>query len=242
MNDEENKKDEIVDKEPESVTREINLDELYDGAINSTVVIDPITNDEVLLRQKKNNVKYFIVILLILIVLILYFINNKMGILITAEDKKTTTTKKIITTTTIKNMKGILNCTYSSKSDTDNQTLKFTANYENNKIIDSIFDYAVVSSSDTVSDVIKNLMDQYEEFYINNASVTGNVVSFEKDNKGFTFNVKSDYSTLKFEDIKLNDGKTVLYVKPNNNDTVERIKEAYINKGFTCNILDQEGE
>lgn len=241
MNDEKNKKDEILDKEPESVTREINLDELYDGAINSTVVIDPITNDEVLLRQKKSNVKYFIIILLILMFLILYFINNKMGVLVTAEDKKTTT-KKIITTTTVKNMKGVLNCTYSSKSDTDNQTLKFIANYENNKIIDSIFDYAVVTSSDTVSDVIKNLMDQYEEFYINNASVTGNVVSFEKNNKGFTFNVKSDYSTLKFEDIKLNDGKTVLYVKPNDNDTVDNIKEAYINKGFTCNILDQGGE
>lgn len=241
MNDEKNKKDEILDKEPESVTREINLDELYDGAINSTVVIDPITNDEVLLRQKKSNVKYFIIILLILMFLILYFINNKMGVLVTAEDKKTTT-KKIITTTTVKNMKGVLNCTYSSKSDTDNQTLKFIANYENNKIIDSIFDYAVVTSSDTVSDVIKNLMDQYEEFYINNASVTGNVVSFEKNNKGFTFNVKSDYSTLKFEDIKLNDGKTVLYVKPNDNDTVDNIKEAYINKGFTCNILEQGGE
>lgn len=241
MNDEKNKKDELLDKEPESVTREINLDELYDGAINSTVVIDPVTNDEILLRQKKSNVKYFIIILLILMFLILYFINNKMGVLVTAEDKKTTT-KKIITTTTVKNMKGVLNCTYSSKSDTDNQTLKFTANYENNKIIDSIFDYAVVTSSDTVSDVIKNLMDQYEEFYINNASVTGNVVSFEKNNKGFTFNVKSDYSTLKFEDIKLNDGKTVLYVKPNNNDTVDNIKEAYINKGFTCNILDQGGE
>lgn len=241
MNEEENKKEKIIDNEPENVTREINLDELYDGAINSTVVIDPITNDEVLLRQKKGNFKYIIIILIILIFLMLYYINNKMSIGITAQDKKDkTTSKKVVTTTTIKNMRGTLSCTYSSKSDADNQTLTYTANYENNKIIDSNFDYVVVSSGENVSDVIKNLMDQYEEFYINNVSVTGNNVSFEKNDKGFTFTVKSDYSVLKFEDIKLVDGKTVLYVKPDSKDTVDSVKEAYINKGFTCNIINPE--
>lgn len=241
MNEEENKKEKIIDNEPENVTREINLDELYDGAINSTVVIDPITNDEVLLRQKKGNFKYIIIMLIILIFLMLYYINNKMSIGITAQEKKNkTTSKKLVTTTTIRNMKGTLNCTYSSKSDTDNQTLTYTANYENNKIIDSKFDYVVVSSGESVTDIIKNLMDQYEEFYINNASVTGNNVSFEKNDKGFTFTLKSDYSMLKFEDIKLIDGKTVLYVKPNINDTVDSIKEAYINKGFTCNVINPE--
>lgn len=241
MNEEENKKEKIIDNEPENVTREINLDELYDGAINSTVVIDPITNDEVLLRQKKGNFKYIIIILIILIFLMLYYINNKMSIGITAQDKKDkTTSKKVVTTTTIKNMRGTLSCTYSSKSDADNQTLTYTANYENNKIIDSNFDYVVVSSGENVSDVIRNLMDQYEEFYINNVSVTGNNVSFEKNDKGFTFTVKSDYSVLKFEDIKLVDGKTVLYVKPDSKDTVDSVKEAYINKGFTCNIINPE--
>lgn len=241
MNEDENKKEKIIDNEPENVTREINLDELYDGAINSTVVIDPITNDEVLLRQKKGNFKYVIIILIILIFLMLYYINNKMSIGITAQDKKDkTTSKKVVTTTTIKNMKGTLSCTYSSKSDTDNQTLTYTANYENNKIIDSNFDYVVVSSGENVSDVIKNLMDQYEEFYINNVSVTGNNVNFEKNDKGFTFTVKSDYSVLKFEDIKLVDGKTVLYVKPDSKDTVDSVKEAYINKGFTCNMINPE--
>lgn len=241
MNEDENKKEKIIDNEPENVTREINLDELYDGAINSTVVIDPITNDEVLLRQKKGNFKYIIIILIILIFLMLYYINNKMSIGITARDKKDkTTSKKVVTTTTIKNMKGTLSCTYSSKSDTDNQTLTYTANYENNKIIDSNFDYVVVSSGENVSDVIKNLMDQYEEFYINNVSVTGNNVNFEKNDKGFTFTVKSDYSVLKFEDIKLVDGKTVLYVKPDSKDTVDSVKEAYINKGFTCNMINPE--
>ena len=36
-----------IDEDPGYVTREINLDDLYDGAVNNTVVIDPITNNEI---------------------------------------------------------------------------------------------------------------------------------------------------------------------------------------------------
>ena len=49
--------------EPENVTREINLDELYDGAINNTVVIDPITKDEILVETKKLCLYYLFYIL-----------------------------------------------------------------------------------------------------------------------------------------------------------------------------------
>lgn len=226
--------------EPENVTREINLDELYDGVINNTVVIDPVTKDEVLLKQKKTNFKFIGLILIIFIFLMFYYINNKMRIGLTAHDnKEKTTTKKVVTTTAIKNKKGILSCTYSSKSDTDSQTVLYSANYENNKLLDSVFDYAVISSSDSMSDVIKNLMEQYEEFYINNASVTGNTTEYEKNDKGFTFSMKTDYDTSIFEDIKMIDGKTVLYVKPSSTDTVDSIKQSYINKGFTCNMNEK---
>ena len=44
-----------IDEDPGYVTREINLDDLYDGAVNNTVVIDPITNNEILMRSKKPN-------------------------------------------------------------------------------------------------------------------------------------------------------------------------------------------
>lgn len=51
---EKNTSDESKDfaEEPNNITREINLDELYDGAVNNTVVIDPVTNDEVFLPSK----------------------------------------------------------------------------------------------------------------------------------------------------------------------------------------------
>ena len=59
--------------EPENVTREINLDELYDGAINNTVVIDPITKDEILVETKKSNRKIIGILFAVFILLILYF-------------------------------------------------------------------------------------------------------------------------------------------------------------------------
>ena len=76
MDDKENKKEENInntnndmkpDNEPYNVTREINLDELYDGAINNTVVIDPVTNDEVLMTSKKTNYTFIGVLLSILV-------------------------------------------------------------------------------------------------------------------------------------------------------------------------------
>ena len=74
-----------------------------------------------------------------------------------------------------------------------------------------------------------NIYNSSSDNYLKNLTIDN--VSFEKNDKGFTFTVKSDYSVLKFEDIKLVDGKTVLYVKPDSKDTVDSVKEAYINDG-----------
>lgn len=242
-NSNEDIKDETLDdelkQEPENVTREINLDELYDGVINNTVVIDPVTNDELLLKQKKSNFKFVGVILAALILLILYYVNNKMGIGLTAKDKETTT-KKVVTTTAIKNKKGTLNCTYTSKSDTDSQNVAYSAVYENDTIIESTFDYAAVTNGEKTSDIINNLSNTYEEFYIANASVTGNIITFEKIDKGFTFNIKTDYKVSKFDEIKMDENKLLLYVKPESNDNIDSLKESYTNKGFTCNLIEDE--
>lgn len=238
--DDKNNNEELK-KEPENVTREINLDELYDGVINNTVVIDPLTKDEVLLRPKKNNFLIIILVFIVLVLLLLYYLNNKAIVGITVKDNSNDAkNNKVITTTKILNLKGSINCTYSSKSDSDSQSVNFIANYENNKILDSSFDFVVISLNENASDVIKNMMEQYEEFYINNASVTGNNISFEKNDKGFTFNIKTDYNISSFDDINLIDGKTILYVKPLKNDTVDIIKDEYENKGFTCNIIKNE--
>lgn len=241
IDDKENLKNEENDLKDnlDIVTREINLDDLYDGVVNNTVVIDPVTNEELLLKQKKNNFTFIWVLLAIITLLVLYYVNNKLDKEATREVEPKTT-KEIVSKEVKEEKKGNLNCSYSSKSDAESQTLTYFANYEKDKVINSKFNYIVVSSNETISAVVKDLMNQYEMFYINNASVIGNNVTFEKHDKGFTFNVETNYNTVNFEDIKVVDEQTILYVKPTISDTIESLKEAYTDKGFICTMVNDE--
>lgn len=225
-------------KEPDNVTREINLDELYDGAVNNTVVIDPITNDEVLLQNKKPNYTLLGVVLAICVLLILYYVSNKTDLGKTTKDvePKTTTTSMVLKTQTEEKKTGVLTCNYNAKSDAETQSVSFVANYDNNDLINSKFNYVVISNLGTTTAVIEDLKEQYETFYINNASVIGNNVTFEKNDNGFTFNVETDYNNADFDKIITIDGKTILYVKPSSNDTYESLLNLYTQKGFNCTI------
>ncbi len=225
------------EQEPDNVTREINLDDLYDGAVNNTVVIDPVTNDEVLLKAKKPNYTFIGVIIAVIILLLLYFFTNKTDLGRTTKDvaPKTTTT---VNKTEEESLNGTLNCSYSSKSDAETQEVTYVANYANDFITKSTFNYVVVSNTDTSSAVVESLTNQYENFFIDNASVFGNNVTFDKNEKGFTFNVVTYYDKADFDQIIINEGQTVLYVKPSSGDTKENIQKLYTDKGFTCNISD----
>lgn len=226
--------------EKESVTREINLDELYDGAINNTVVIDPITKDEVLLETKKSNGKILGIIFAILVLLLLYFVNNKMNI----NNDEPNVAPVSTTTTTIKEeyKTGSLDCTYSSSSSSETQNATFTALYENDKILSSEFNFNVVLLTDTASENVLELKGEYENFFINNSSVSGGNVSFEKDDKGFNFKFKIDYDKFSFEKISYEDGKTKLYALPSSNDTLESVKLVYTNKGYECSIISDSNK
>lgn len=229
-------------EEPEYVTREINLDDLYDGAINNTVVIDPVTNNEVLLRNKKPNYTIIGVIVAIIILLVLYYVNNKTDLGRTTKDvePKTTVSTKKNNVIDVKN--GTLTCNYSSKGEAESQTATFVANYENSVITTTNFNFVVITNTDTESAVVSDLKNQYENFFINNASVKGNNISFEKTDKGFTFNVETDYVNSDFNGITINDGQTVLFVKPEKEDTIDSLKEAYTNKGYSCAITNNNDE
>lgn len=249
MDDNKNKTDELntedskVISEPDNITREINLDELYDGAINNTVVIDPITNDEVLLRNKKHNYTLLGVTIAIIILLLLYYVNNKTDLGKTTKDvepKTTTITSSQPLKQEVKT--GVLTCNYSSKSDAETQTASYTANYENNNLVSSKFDYVVISNLETTTDIIEDLKEQYESFYINNASVIGNNVIFEKNEKGFTFGVETNYNNAEYDKIIMEEGKTILYVKPTNTDTYESLLNLYEQKGFSCTLSSSSGE
>ncbi len=224
-----------IPEEVDNVTREINLDDLYDGAVNNTVVIDPVTNDEILMSNKKPNYTIIGVLIAVIVLLILYYVNNKSDFGRTTKDvaPKTTTIRPF---TTKKNEVGTLTCTYSSKSDAENQSVTYTANYENEKILKSTFNYVAMSNSDTSSAIIEDLKKQYETFFINNASILLNNVSYEKTETGFNFSAVIDYEKKAYENLVLIDNQTILFEKPNANDTVSLIQDVYTKKGFVCSL------
>lgn len=232
--------DEELKDEPEYVTREINLDDLYDGAINNTVVIDPITKDEVLMtKDRRPNYAIIGIIIAILALLILYWVNNKSDLGRTTKDvapKTTTTTREDM----IDNTKGTLTCSYESKSDAELQTVTYTANYEKNTVGKSEFNFVAQSLTDSESAIVSDLKTQYENFFINNAAVQGNRVTFDKNSKGFTFNVETNYKKQGFDGLILADNQTILFVKPQTNDTIDSLKDAYTDKGFKCSITNNE--
>ena len=163
---EKNTSDESKDfaEEPDNITREINLDELYDGAVNNTVVIDPVTNDEVFLPSKKPNYTLLGVVLAVIILLVLYYVNNKTDFGGTTKDVEPKTTSSSSVINSNENKTGTLTCTYNSKSDAETQTVTFVANYENNVLKNSNFNYVVVANLENTSAVIEDLKNQYENF------------------------------------------------------------------------------
>ena len=230
--------------EPENVTREINLDELYDGAINNTVVIDPITKDEILVETKKSNRKIIGILFAVFILLILYFVNNKLDV-----NKKNATVEPNTSTTPVittkkEVSKGILKCNYTSTSSSETQNATFEANYEDETLIDSTFNYTLMLIGDVSSDISESLKKEYEDLYINNVSVEGISTTFEKVDKGFAFSSKVTYKVTALDKITTQDGKTMLYVKPNSDDTLKGIQESYTNKGYSCSLLSstKDGE
>ena len=140
-------KENDTDDEKDYVTREINLDDLYDGAINNTVVIDPITNKEVLMSNKKPNYTILGVALAIIILLLLYYLNNKSSFGRKTTDVEPNTTVNTRTTQDIESEYGTLTCTYKSNSDAESQDVTYTANYENSQITTTSFNYVVISNS-----------------------------------------------------------------------------------------------
>ena len=224
------------------LTREINLDELYDGAINNTVVIDPVTNNEVLLENKKPNYALIGAVFAVLSLLVLYYVNNKTNL--TKETPEvmpnTTTTAPIISTTQKQKETGSLNCKYDLKSDSETSSVTYVLNYEEDLLVDSTFTYTITSNTDTSTATIDDLKNQYETLYINNGASLNNKFTFEKEDKGFTFAAVTNYKNTDFSDVIIEEGKNILYVKPSKEDTYTSLKEKYEQHGFTCSLTSKE--
>lgn len=227
-----------VDSDEADVTRNINLDDLYDGAVNNTVVIDPVTDEEVLMTPKKTNYTLLFIVVLIITFLALYYLNNKSNWSRTNKDVAPVTT----TTTTQNVKKGTITCSYQSKSDNETEDAMYTIDYENNKVVKSNFTYTVVITSDVKSAVELEKESEYEKLYTNNSSIKGMNSDFSKTNKGFSFETTIDYKTVNFDQISIEDSKTVLFIRPKQNDTVSYINFTYDAKGYTCSTKEDMNE
>ncbi len=228
----ENKLDDIDD-----VTRKIDLNDLYDGAVNNTVIIDPVTQNELLYKKRKPNITFIIILIAIIILLGIYYITNKSDFTRTdtdvASSKTTTTTKK-------SSNSGFINCKYNSKSDTETIDALYNFTYEEDKIVKRSFEYSLVNTSDVSSDVATNLEREYELLYTNNSTVKGFRTRFNKTSKGFTFSSNTTYNKVNFNDIKIEDNQTLLFIMPSLDDTALSVNNNYKKKGFTCTVTKEE--
>ena len=231
-------KEETPDDEAD-VTRNINLDDLYDGAVNNTILLDPVTKDEVLMNNSKSNNNLILGVFLAIIILLgLYYVYNKSD-LFTSDKPVTSNSTTTVAVTTNNSDTGELICNYQSKSDNETEDATYTFNYQDSKITKSKFVYSVVILSDSKSVVEQDIEKQYEDLYTKNSSLRGFNVRFSKSSKGFSFYATTYYNYVNFEQITQEDNKAVLFIKPSKDDTIESIKTTYDKKGYSCTINEK---
>ena len=236
--------------EEKNETKEINLSELYDGKVNDTLVIDPVTKEETFLEPKKNN--FILIILLVMIVSLgCYYVYNKTNLLasITELKQNTTTTYQVaITTSTIPTTtnsivdkkSGRLNCLYENKNDNETINSNIEINYEENLVSLTKFKLDVTSNK-TDLNTSTTLENDYQNFYIKNSSLYLDKINYTKNESSFSLLIDTDYSIIKFDDIVFEENKSYLYLKPVKDETYEDIKLKYETIGYICNYVISEG-
>ena len=228
--DEENKKN-------DESTKEINLNDLYDGSVNSTVIMDPVTQNEVLIKEKKRYGIIIFIIILVIIVLGLYFVYFNTDLI-----KKDPEVKPNVTTTNGKKkviedqINGNLSCSYLNDTNNEKITSNIKFDITNSLVISSNFSLNVISKKESLSNEAKKMLDLYEKLYINNASVIGNESLFEKTDKSFSLTYKFDYDAFDFESFSIDDENINLIVKPSKDDSYESLSESYVQLGYSCTL------
>ncbi|MCI5732451.1 MAG: hypothetical protein MR296_00185, partial [Tenericutes bacterium] len=74
----------------------------------------------------------------------------------------------------------------------------------------------------------------------NNSTVKGFRTRFNKTSKGFTFSSNTTYNKVNFNDIKIEDNQTLLFIMPSLEDTALSVNNNYKKKGFTCTVTKEE--
>jgi len=153
----------------------------------------------------------------------------------------TTTTEKVVVEEEKTTKTGNLSCSYTIKSDNESQVISYSANFKEDKVTDSLFNCVVISNEELIeTSLTQNLINEYERFYLANSSILGTNLIFEKNEKGFTFNLNLDYANINVDDLLFTDNETLYLVKPSSLDSYELVKTEYETKGYSCNITTEE--
>lgn len=218
----------------DDMTREINLDDLYDGAINNTMILDPVTKNEVIIENNKRNYTFISIIICVFILLILYYVTTKSPL--SNEEAKVEPSTTKVTVVTSKNSSNLV-CNYNDKNENYSLTSSLEVNFENDKIVYNKLNLNGLLISELPTEDYNNIITAYEELYTLNSDNLFNKLTFIKEDKSFTFT-----SELNFEQEYLalvnTDKKYSFYKEYLEEDDIHTIKDAYTNLGYTCLITE----
>ncbi|HOZ54223.1 MAG TPA: hypothetical protein PKY25_02730 [Bacilli bacterium] len=218
----------------------VNLDELYDGKINQTVIIDPVSKNEVIIKDKKPHFPFF-AILAAIIVLLIYFTYNKVdyiGIISKYSNmifnKRTTTI-----TTTKKKVESTLTCTYTSLYNGINISNNIEIKSEDNVIITNSQDYSYTLTNDTNQLKYNEFITFFDSVYQKLNGITGINVEYNKEAKVFSFELDCFYDVADFTLLGTPYTNEVEYktnLTMSKSDNINTIRNEYNAMGYICSI------
>lgn len=219
---------------------EVNLDELYDGKINQTVIIDPISNSEVIIKDKKPHFPFF-ALLGAIIVLLIFFTYKKVDYIAIFNKYKNqifNDTTTIITTTKSK-VENTLTCTYTSLYNGININNNIEVKAEDNVITTNSQSYSYTLVNDTNQLKYNEFISFFDTVYEKLNGTTGVNIEYNKEAKIFTFKLDcfydiSDFTLLK--DTYTNESEYKTNLTMVKTDTINSIREKYNAMGYTCSL------
>lgn len=218
----------------DDMTREINLDDLYDGAINNTMILDPVTKKEVIMENNKRNYTFISIIICVFILLILYYVTAKSPL--SKEEAKIEPSTTKLPVVTSKNSSNLV-CNYNDKNESYSLTSSLEVNYENNEITYNKLSLNGLLISEIPTEDYNNIIIAYEELFTLNSGNEFNKLTFIKEDKSFTFTSELDFSK-EYMSLINTDKKYSFYKEYLEEDNINSIKDAYTNLGYTCLITE----
>ncbi len=223
----------------------INVDEIYDGKLNQTIIIDPVSQKEVIVKNtRKPHIPFFSLILAILVLFIFFtykkidyieLINKYTNEILNKKDKEVTTKKA----TTIKSEIRTLSCTYQALYNgiTINNTISIKET--DDVITTNSHTYNYTLSDQTFINNYNTFLTYFDSIYEKLNNTRGLNVDYNKVTNGFSLKVVGFYDILDFGTTSAtyeNENEYKSSLTMIKTDTIDSLKLKYETIGYTCNL------